>query len=221
MGRHELGPVPGKQYAAGCDATGLGSGPGADAFTLSVGHYEGDIFIHDCCRGWKKSRTSNLNLEGIVNEIAEILKRYGLREVHGDRYSGQWVVEAFQKTGILYRQTDQDKSVFYLALEPLFAQGKIEILDHPELSRELRLLERRPRLGGKVIIDHPRGSHDDFANSLAICCGAAARQSLIMPVAVGQRLINPAKDFINQDIPSGSSSNESWDNVSLFSRYAW
>jgi hypothetical protein len=179
------------------------------------------MFIQDCCRGWKKSRTSNLNLEGIVNEIAEILKRYGLREVHGDRYSGQWVVEAFQKAGILYRQTDQDKSVFYLGLEPLFAQGKIEILDHAELSRELRLLERRPRPGGKMIIDHPRGSHDDFANSLAICCGAAARQSLIMPVAVGQRLINRAKDFLDQDTWSGSSINESWDDGSLFRRDAW
>jgi hypothetical protein len=195
MGRHELAPVPGKQYAAGCDATGLGSGPGADAFTLSVAHCEQDIFIQDCCRGWKKSRTSNLNLEGIVNEITETLKRYGLREVHDDRYSSQWVVEAFQKAGILYRQTDQDKSVFYLGLEPLFAQGKIEILDHSELSRELSLLERRPRPGGKVTIDHPRGSHDDFANSLAICCGAAARQSFIMPIAIGERLMNRERDF--------------------------
>jgi hypothetical protein len=199
----------------------LGSGPGADAFTLSIGHYEQDIFIQDCCRGWKKSRTSNLNLEGIVTEIAGILTRYGLREVHGDRYSGQWVVEAFQKAGILYRQTEQDKSVFYIGLEPLFAQGKIEILDHPELSRELRLLERRPRPGGKLIIDHPRGSHDDFANSLAICCGAAARQSFFMPVAVGERLINRGRDFIDQDSPGGSSINESWDDGSLFRRHTW
>jgi hypothetical protein len=221
QGRHELAPAPGKPYAAGCDATGLGSGPGADAFTLSVGHYEEGIFVQDCCRGWKKSRTSNLNLEVIVNEIAEILKRYGLREVHGDRYSGQWVVEAFQKAEILYRQTEQDKSVFYIGLEPLFAQGKIEILDHAELSRELRLLERRPRPGGKVIIDHPRGSHDDFANSLAISCAAAARQSFIMPVALGERLINRARDFIDQEIPSGSSINESWDDGSLFRRYGW
>jgi hypothetical protein len=72
-----------------------------------------------------------------------------------------------------------------------------------------------------VIIDHPRGGHDDFANSLAICCGAAVRQSLIMPIAVGERLINRARDFIDQEIPSGSSINESWDNGSLFRRYAW
>ena len=85
VGRYELAPAPEKQYAAGCDATGLGSGPGADAFTLSIGRYERDIFIQDCCRGWKKSRTSNLNLEAIMTEIAGILTLYGLREVHGDR----------------------------------------------------------------------------------------------------------------------------------------
>src|SRR4029434_5252202 len=130
-------------------------------------------------------------------------------------------LRAYNKAGCLDRETAQEKWVFYVGLEPLFAQGKIEIVDHAELSRELRLLERRPRPGGKVIIDHPRGSHDDFANSLAICCGAAARQSLIMPVAVGQRLINRARDFIDQDSLGESSINESWDNGSLFRRYAW
>jgi hypothetical protein len=72
-----------------------------------------------------------------------------------------------------------------------------------------------------VIIDHPRGSHDDFANSLAICCGAAARQSFIIPVAVGERLINRAKNFIDQDTQGASSINESWDDGSLFRRDAW
>jgi hypothetical protein len=53
-------------------------------------------------------------------------------------------------------------------MEPLFAQGKIEILDHPELERELKSLERRPRQGGRTLIDHPRGRHDDYSNALAI-----------------------------------------------------
>ena len=56
LGRHELASAPGKEYAAGCDATGLGSGPGADAFTLSVGHYERDILIQDCCRNLNQKR---------------------------------------------------------------------------------------------------------------------------------------------------------------------
>jgi hypothetical protein len=166
--RRELPPVQGKQYSAGCDATGLSDSPTADAFTLSVCHRENDLVIQDVLRGWKKSRQTNVDLDGIVSEIAAILQRYGLYDVHGDRYSGQWVVEAFRKAGVTYTQTDNDKSFYYLEMEPLFAQGKIEILDHPELDRELKLLERRPRPGGKTVVDHPRGRHDDHANSLAI-----------------------------------------------------
>jgi len=33
----------------------------------------------------------------------------------------------------------------YGEAEPLFAQGRVELLDHPQLVRELKNLERRPR----------------------------------------------------------------------------
>lgn len=104
--RHELGFVQGKHYSGGCDATGLGSGPGADAFTVSICHREEDRVVQDVCKGWKKSRQSSVDLEGIVNEIAGILKRYHLTEVHGDKYSAQWVVEAFKRAGIVYPPDD-------------------------------------------------------------------------------------------------------------------
>ena len=166
--RHELAPREGIEYSAGCDATGLSDSPTADVFALCIGHREDGAFVQDVCRGWKKTRQQSMDLEGIVNEIAAILSRYGLNDLYGDRYSGQWVVEAFRKAGITYFQTESDKSYFYLEMEPLFAQGKISLLDHPELERELKLLERRPRQGGKVLVDHPRGRHDDHANALAI-----------------------------------------------------
>jgi hypothetical protein len=143
-----------KRYAAGVDA----SGGGADAFTLSICHYEDDLCVQDVCRGWKTSRTQSVDLEGVVNDIAAVLKRYGLRECHGDKYAANWVVESFRRAGITYRQNPVDKSVYYLEVEPKFATSKIHILDHPELARELRLLERRPRPGGKTIVDHPRNS---------------------------------------------------------------
>ena len=173
-----------KRYAAGVDA----SGGGADAFTLSICHYEDDLCVQDVCRGWKTSRTQYVDLEGVVNDIAAVLKRYGLRECHGDKYAANWVVESFRRAGITYRQNPVDKSVYYLEVEPKFATSKIHILDHPELARELRLLERRPRPGGKTIVDHPRNSHDDYSNALAIAA-AFARQATVVegfPVGVGK-----------------------------------
>src|SRR5262249_26227834 len=49
---------------------------------------------------------------------------------------------------------------------PLFLRGQISIPDHPQLIRELRLLERRAARSGKDSVDHGVGGHDDHANGL-------------------------------------------------------
>ena len=74
---------------------------------------------------------------------------------------------AFQAEGIQYKE-GTEKSRAYLEMEPLSAQGRIEILDHPKQVRELKALERRARAGGKTVVDHPSGRHDDHANALTI-----------------------------------------------------
>lgn len=201
-GRHELPPMPGVTYVAACDP----SGGGADAFTLCIVHAEGEQpnqkIVQDLCRGWKRARNSTVDLEGVVAEIAAILKGYAILECAGDRYSAAWVVQSFERQGILYRQTDKDKSAFYLETEPLFAQGRIEILDHPQLARELRLLERRPRPGGKTIVDHPSGSHDDHANSLALAAAKALE-------GVGSFDIRGFGSYVRPDWDTGAPSNGS------------
>jgi hypothetical protein len=166
-GRHELPPIEGRSYSAGVDP----SGGGADAFTLSICHAEGAgaerRVIQDVMRGWSRSRSQTVDLTGAVGEMADIVKRYGLYSVHGDQYAGAWVRQAFDTHGIRYEQAP-DKATAYGATEPFFAQGAIEILDHPKLVRELKLLERRARPGGKLRVDHPRGGHDDHSNALAV-----------------------------------------------------
>lgn len=178
-GRHELPPLPGVIYSAATDP----SGGGPDAFTLSVVHTEAEgekpvRLIQDVMRGWQRRRSETINLEAVVGEIAEIIRAYGLSEVTGDRYAAGWVRQAFEKVGISYRDAEE-KSKAYLEVEPLFAQGRIEILDHPQLIRELRLLERRPRPGGKLTVDHPSGGHDDHANSLALAAASAAQENAL------------------------------------------
>jgi hypothetical protein len=91
-------------------------------------------------KGWQAKRDSVTDLEAVVREIAIIVKRYGVFTVAGDRYAGQWVREAFRRHGIAYEEptirkegepVTLDKSAAYLEVEPLFAQGRIELLDHP------------------------------------------------------------------------------------------
>ena len=173
-GRFELPPVPGRVYAAGCDP----SGGGGDAFTFSISHPEtvpetGSLLIvQDLLRGQARTKSQTVDLEQVVKGYADLCHAYGIPEIVGDRYSAGWVKQAFERYGIKFIDAP-DKGILYTAVEPLFAQGAIQILDHPVQARELQILERRARAGGKALIDHPRGSHDDYANALAISVCAA------------------------------------------------
>jgi hypothetical protein len=178
-GRHELPSRDGVRYVAAVDPFG----GGADAFTLAIVHAEGQgterRVIHNVIRGWSRRGSESVDLESVVREIATIAKRYRCSTVYGDRYAAQWVRDAFKREGIRYSEPEVrvpnepgtkrylDKSLAYLEVEPLFAQGRIELLDYPTLARELKQLERRPRAGGKTLVDHPAGGHDDHANALA------------------------------------------------------
>jgi hypothetical protein len=166
-GRHELPPRDGVRYSAAVDP----SGGGDDAFTLAIVHPEGSgadrRIVQDLMKGWSRPRTGNVDLQDIVRHICMTVKQYRINKVVGDRYAAQWVRQAFQAHGIRYDDAS-DKAKAYLDIEPFFAQGRIELLDHPQLVRELKTLERRPRPGGRTVVDHPRGGHDDHANALAL-----------------------------------------------------
>jgi hypothetical protein len=113
----------------------------------------------------------------VARGFAAVLQRFEIGHVIGDRYSGQFVVSAFRAAGIRYEHSQLDKSGIYNEVLPLFAQKRVELLDDKRLITELRLLERRPRAGGRGdSVDHPpRGGKDDIANSV---CGALWRASV-------------------------------------------
>jgi hypothetical protein len=186
-GRYELAPQPGVQYIAGVDP----SGGGDDSFTLSICHAVGRgpsaTVVQSAVKGWQRTGTQAPVLTGVVKEIASLLAGYGIRTVYGDRYGGRWPRQAFEDAGLVYRIATevkgpdgkalyQDKSDFYREVEPLFSQGRLELLDHERQTREFKILESRPRAGGKVVVDHPPRSHDDHANSLAIAAVLALRE---------------------------------------------
>jgi hypothetical protein len=194
--RRELGPRSGVRYVAAADPSG---GAGGDSFAYSLCHVEGEggqrKVVLDLLRGYRP-RGGDSDLEGIVNEIAVTVQRYGTSTIYGDRYASQWVVESFKRAGIRYMEPRLralndpidaepkylDKSSAYAELEPLILTNHVELLDHPALLRELKGLERRLRSGsGKPVIDHMPGAHDDHANAAALAIVLAAR-SRVRPV---------------------------------------
>jgi hypothetical protein len=160
----ELPPAPRRWYHAFVDPSG-GRG---DAFALCIAHREAktERFIVDVVRHVPPP----FDPSTVVAEFSKLLRDYGCREVRGDAYSGEWVVESFRAQRIKYLTAERPKSQLYLESLPLWARGQIIIPDHARLIRELRLLERRTHRSGRDTVDHGRSGHDDLAN---VVCGCA------------------------------------------------
>ena len=157
-GRRELMPVNGVRYTAHVDP----AGGGKDAFAVAVGHQDGNRVIVDCVRAWYSK-----NPDGTVDECVDLVRRYGVTKVKGDRYSAEWCREAFRKRGVSYEWSDLDRSALYLELLPMINSGAVELLDDEALLRELRGLERRRGSSGRDRVDHRSGAHDDRATCIA------------------------------------------------------
>lgn len=175
--RFGTAPNPQFSYLGAIDPTSAGS----DTFTLAIGHAEqhGEdlVVIQDYLKGWTRPRSGTLNLEEtVVREIAQVCREYGVTMLISDRHAKGWVQQAFARHGIEVISDDDtydgitvpDKSACYQELELALSQGRVKILDHGDTIRQLKLLEKSARPGGKVVIDHPRNTHDDFSNVLAL-----------------------------------------------------
>ncbi|HEY5125879.1 MAG TPA: hypothetical protein VIJ35_01025, partial [Bradyrhizobium sp.] len=106
-----------------------------------------------------------------VAELVQLLKTYHVSSISGDRYAGEWPVEAFAKHDIRYEAAAAPKSTLYINFLPLLNSGRVDLLDNPRLVAQLVGLERHTARSGREGIDHAVGAHDDIANAVA---GAAA-----------------------------------------------
>jgi hypothetical protein len=165
-GRFELPRLEGVEYHAFVDP----SGGRQDSFTLAIAHAEasGKVVL-DVLR----ERRPPFQPKAVVVEFAEALKSYRIAEVSSDRYAGEWVPDAFAEQGISVRGSEHAASELYVNFLPLVANGTVELLDLKRLAGQLTGLERRTRAGGKDLITHYAGGHDDLANAAAGACVAA------------------------------------------------
>lgn len=176
-GRHELAPSKSFSYFGFADP----SGGGQDSYTFAVAHLEGEVIVLDCLREIKPP----FSPRDATAELAALARSYGLSEVSGDKYAGQWPAEQWRAAGVSYRFSERSKSELYGELLPLLNAGKIELLDHPKLVNQLAGLERRTTRGsGRDVVDHPVGPayHDDVANVLAGVASVVTRRPNLLRV---------------------------------------
>ena len=128
-----------------------------------------------------------------------MLKEYNCSEVHGDRYSAQWVVTAFAAHGITYRASERDRSQIFLEFLPMATRGQVELLDNKVLLAELKGLERKTRPMGRDQATHGPAGHDDVANAAAgacVLCGCRSEPGMltwIRNLAQGARTADEGK----------------------------
>jgi len=158
-GRRELVPREQTVYYAFADL----SGGRADDAALAIAHRADRKVVLDLLRRYRPP----FSPQEVIRQMADELRKYHLRRVTGDNYGAEFCASAFRGQGINYTKSDKVKSALYLELLPRLCSGEIELLDDPKLIDQLSGLERRTRSGGKDIIDHASGSHDDLANVVA------------------------------------------------------
>jgi hypothetical protein len=159
-------PASGVSYRAFVDP----SGGSEDAMTLAISHKRGDQIVIDAVR----ERTPPFSPADVVDEFAKLIKSYGVSNVTGDHYGGEFVKEPFRKHGIDYEVSKEIKSDLFRDLLPLLNSGRITFPRHDRLVAQIVNLERRVSRGGKDSIGHSPHGHDDIANAVA---GAAAQLS--------------------------------------------
>lgn len=164
-GRFELARAAGTNYIAFVDAAG---GSGTDSMTLAIAHTATStsgqrIAVLDLVR----EERPPFSPDKVTERFAEILKGYGLNQVTGDAYAAEWPRERFAAHGISYRVSERNRSEIYGELLPLLNAGRAELVEHKRLVAQLCALERRATRGGREMINHPPGGHDDVINAAA------------------------------------------------------
>jgi hypothetical protein len=159
---------PNFQYRAFVDPSG---GSGQDSMTLGIAHTETmsiegkDLVVEvlDLVR----ERRPPFNPDDTAQEFCAVIKSYGLNQVTGDRFGGEWPRERFRAYQVEYKLAEKAKSEIYKDLLPLVNAQRVELLYEPRLTSQMQNLERRTGRGGRDTIDHPPGQHDDLINAAA------------------------------------------------------
>lgn len=154
-------PVSGREYAAAVDtATGMKSG--RDRWAAAIAHSDNGIGVLDALLLIKPPFSPTTAAE----QTAALCKTYGVREIFSDRFAAGFSDDIFARTGVTLKPSERSTSDYHLDFAGAVNSGLVRLLDHAELLKEYRGLERR-RGPVKDRADHRRGSHDDAAAAVS------------------------------------------------------
>ncbi len=150
----------GIEFKAFTDCAG---GGGKDHYALALGFLESDKAIIAVVR----SRAPKFNPDEVTAEYCELLKKYGISKVYGDKFSGDWASNSFAKHDIDYERSEKTKSELYLEAESPFNTERVDLPNKELPITQLKMLIRKTRSGGKDSVDTDSGQPEDEANVIA------------------------------------------------------
>jgi hypothetical protein len=116
-----------------------------------------------CVRWW----APEFDPLAVTIETAQLLHSYGISHVVGDHVGRGPYQEFFRLQGIRYDISSRDKSTIFLDLLPAINAKQLQLLDIPDLHKELRSLERRRGTQGRDRVEPRKGAKDDIGNAAA------------------------------------------------------
>ena len=166
-----------------------------DAFGLTILHRDDDgNIVVDAVRRWMGNSERPLNPRDVLMEIADLVKHYRVDVLYSDQYHFESLAQLAGDYGISILGipfTARSKSEMYGNLQQLFHQGRIRLIEHEELLKELRTLERTLTDGGTVQIGAPNGMHDDVVSTLTI---AASQAMALEPTKLPEKPKEPTME---------------------------
>jgi hypothetical protein len=180
--RVEGGDVPrvaGAHYTAAMDPATRGNG-----WTLVVATRDNRMRRIVAVREWRGSSAAPLDPKLVLDEIAALLRVYGINAIDTDQWSGDALAalareaKYFTPAGPahyplrlhLWRMNDREKTERYLDLRLMLATGTLELPRHGTLAQDLVRLKKRITTNGASIVlpETSDGRHCDFAPALML-----------------------------------------------------
>jgi Terminase large subunit, ATPase domain len=192
-GRRELPPVRDAIYAAALDPASR-----HNDFAFAILHRSPDgMIVVDRVARWTGTKSAPLAFESVLGEIKSILDDFGINSAVGDQWCSDVIRQYLLKLGVSYEISvfgGQTRAKLFTNLKHLLVQGKIQLLDHPELLRQLRNLQEERTDRGQIDVRPSGGMKDDLAVAVALAAseltkGLIGPAPFLMPT--GERYFIP------------------------------
>ena len=163
----EIPRAAGRSYMAATDPATRGN-----AWTLVIGHPEGERLVIDCARQWQGSKAAPLDPRTVLAEMAQLLGAYGLDEADTDQLGYDFAAALADNVGIqlvLVAWNALNKVQAFEALRRRLATGGLELPPDPVVRADLIAVRKRLTTTGVSIHlpDTGDGRHCDYAPPLA------------------------------------------------------